>query len=368
MLIKFAKACLVPFSVFLALFLLEMAAIATLLSGSVAAHEAAPSEIILTRVAEDTLSLQVTLDVVQAREHSDGVINPVTPGDAYAMERFTTQIRRTLRLSVDGNLSDLKAVATTAKDDGRTVFDISAAISPTAQELMISPGAVVGDSLIRFVGDDSQTTTRFVSSNGNGFFALANGSEAASLSSVMRDYVYAGFIHIVPRGLDHILFVVGLFLLTLRLRPLLLQVSLFTLAHTATLALGATGVIVVPAAIVEPLIAASIVFIAVENIVSKDLSPWRPYVVFAFGLLHGLGFAGVMAEFGLPQSHFVAGLIAFNIGVELGQIFVLALCFAAVGFWFAHKTWYRRGISIPASVIVAATGAVWTVQRVGDVL
>lgn len=368
MLIKFAKACLVPFSVFLALFLLEMAAIATLFSGSVEAHEAAPSEIVLTRVAEDTLSLQVTLDLVQAREHSGVTNDPLTLVDAYAVERFAAHIRRTLRLSVDGNLTDLKAVATTAKDDGRTAFDMNAAISPTAQEFAISPGAVVGDSLVRFVGDDSQITTRFVSGNGDEVFALASGPEATSVSAVMRDYVYAGFIHIVPRGLDHILFVVGLFLLTLRLRPLLLQVSLFTVAHTATLALGATGVIVLPAAVVEPLIAASIVFIAVENIVSKDLSRWRPYVVFGFGLLHGLGFAGVMAEFGLPQSHFVAGLIAFNIGVELGQLFVLALCFAAVGFWFAHKTWYRRGISIPASVIVAATGAVWTVQRVGDVL
>ena len=147
------------------------------------------------------------------------------------------------------------------------------------------------------------------------------------------------------------------------MRPLVWQISAFTLAHTVTLALGAMGWVNVPGSIVEPLIAASIVYVAVENIFAKGLNPWRPFVIFGFGLLHGLGFASVLGEFGLPDGQFIPALIAFNIGVELGQLTVIALAFLAVG-WFARKSWYRAGIAIPASCIIAAVGAYWCVERV----
>lgn len=119
----------------------------------------------------------------------------------------------------------------------------------------------------------------------------------------------------------------GLFLLSTRLTALLWQVTAFTLAHTVTLALGVTGVVAVAPAIVEPLIALSIVYIAAENLITKRLHPWRPVVVLCFGLLHGLGFAGVLEEVGLSANHFVTGLLAFNVGVELGQLAVIAVCF-----------------------------------------
>ena len=178
------------------------------------------------------------------------------------------------------------------------------------------------------------------------------------------DYVGVGFDHIIPKGLDHILFVVGLFLLSTRLRPLLWQITSFTVAHTVTLGLGMAGVISIPANIVEPLIAASIVYVAVENIFMDRLSPWRPVVVFFFGLLHGLGFAGVLKEFGLGAGNFVAGLIGFNVGVELGQLAVIAVCFLAVGFWFGRKDWYHARVTIPGSVIIALIGSWWFYERV----
>lgn len=177
-------------------------------------------------------------------------------------------------------------------------------------------------------------------------------------------YIPVGFDHIVPKGLDHILFVLGLFFLSTRLRPLLVQVSAFTLAHTVTLALGALGYVQVPAAIVEPIIAASIVFVAVENIFSQGLSRWRPVIVFGFGLLHGLGFASVLGEFGLPEGAFVPALIGFNVGVELGQLFVIAVAFGLVGAWFRDKPWYRASIAVPASAMIAAVGLWWVVERV----
>lgn len=189
------------------------------------------------------------------------------------------------------------------------------------------------------------------------------GPTEQSVWQIVADYIVIGFEHIIPKGLDHILFVIGLFLLSTKLAPLLWQVTSFTIAHTITLALGMLGLVTIPAYIVEPLIAASIVYICVENLFMDRLSRWRPFVIFAFGLLHGLGFASVLTDIGLSQSHFVAGLIAFNVGVELGQLSVILLCFLAVGFWFRSKAWYRPAIIVPGSIIIAAIGAYWLLER-----
>ncbi len=175
-------------------------------------------------------------------------------------------------------------------------------------------------------------------------------------------YVVVGFTHILPKGLDHILFVLGLFLLSTRWKPLLVQVTAFTLAHSVTLALGLYGVVKVSPSIVEPLIALSIVYVAVENLMTRKLQVWRPIIVFAFGLLHGLGFAGILIEIGLPRSDFVLGLVAFNIGVEFGQLAIIALAFLAVGLAM-KKSWYHARIVAPASLAIAAMGAWWFVER-----
>jgi hypothetical protein len=175
-------------------------------------------------------------------------------------------------------------------------------------------------------------------------------------------YLVLGFEHILPRGMDHILFVLGLFLLGNRLRPLLLQVTAFTIAHSLTLGLSLYGVFQLSPRIVEPLIALSIAFVAVENLCTAELKPWRPFVVFGFGLMHGLGFAGVLTSMGLPRREFATALVAFNGGVEFGQLSVLALAFLAVG-WWRERNWYRRAIVIPASGLIAAIGLFWTVQR-----
>lgn len=177
-------------------------------------------------------------------------------------------------------------------------------------------------------------------------------------------FITIGFQHIVPKGLDHILFVVGLFLLSPQFRPLLSQVTGFTVAHSVSLALGIYGVVRVSPTIVEPLIAASIVFVCVENLFTDRLQRWRPAVVFGFGLLHGLGFAGVLQEVGLPRSQFVTALIGFNLGVELGQLTVLGGCFLGVGLWFRHREWYRRAITIPASMAVALVAVYWFFERI----
>ncbi len=181
---------------------------------------------------------------------------------------------------------------------------------------------------------------------------------------VVRTYLELGFTHILPKGTDHILFVLGIFLLSIRLKPILMQVTAFTIAHTITLALTIYGVVSLSPRIVEPLIALSIVYVAVENILTPNLSPWRVAVVFAFGLLHGMGFAGVLSQLGLPRSEFLPALLSFNVGVELGQLAVIAGAFLLIGLAFRNKPWYRRWIVIPGSIAIAIVGLFWFVQRV----
>lgn len=181
---------------------------------------------------------------------------------------------------------------------------------------------------------------------------------------VARQYLLLGYTHIVPYGLDHILFVLGIFLLSSRVRPILMQVTSFTVAHSITLGLSMYGVLSVSPRIVEPMIAVSIAYVAIENIFAREVSAARVFVVFAFGLLHGLGFAGVLRELGLPRAQFATALLTFNLGVEGGQLTVIAAAFLLVAAWHRQKPWYRERFVVPASAVIAATGIFWTVQRV----
>lgn len=195
-------------------------------------------------------------------------------------------------------------------------------------------------------------------------FSLQEVFAKRAVSEVIASYIAIGFSHIIPKGADHLLFILGIFLLSVRLKPLLWQVTMFTIAHTITLGLSMNGMVSLPANIVEPLIALSIAYIGIENIFHKSLHKSRLFLVFAFGLLHGLGFASVLTDFGMPDEDFAVALISFNVGVELAQLTVIAIAFALVGFWFRHKSWYRRVIIIPASASIALTGFLWTIQRI----
>jgi hypothetical protein len=179
---------------------------------------------------------------------------------------------------------------------------------------------------------------------------------------IVRQYLWLGYTHILPKGLDHILFVLGIFLLSPRLKTMLLQVTAFTIAHSITLGLSMYGIVSLSPRIVEPLIALSIVYVAIENLVTRELKPWRIALVFMFGLLHGLGFAGVLRELGLPRDEFLTALLTFNLGVEGGQITIIAAALLAV-FPFMKKGWYRQRVVIPASLLIAIVGAYWMFVR-----
>jgi hypothetical protein len=179
---------------------------------------------------------------------------------------------------------------------------------------------------------------------------------------IAQEYLWLGYTHILPKGRDHILFVLGIFLLSPRWQTMLLQVTAFTIAHSITLGLSIYGVLSLPSRIVEPLIALSIAYVAIENLVTRELKPWRLALVFMFGLLHGLGFAGVLRELGLPRGEFLTGLVAFNLGVEGGQLTVIAFAAILVA-PFVKRGWYRHRVVIPASLLIAAIGIYWTITR-----
>ena len=177
-------------------------------------------------------------------------------------------------------------------------------------------------------------------------------------------YVKLGYQHILPLGLDHILFVLGLFLLNPKLKPILWQATAFTVAHTVTLGLSMYNVIKPPANIVEPLIALSIMYVALENIISPKLKATRIGVVFLFGLVHGMGFASALGQLGLPQNSYLTSLLMFNVGVELGQLTVILAAFFLLAKWFGNKPYYRKAIVIPLSILIAIIAAYWTVERI----
>tara|TARA_B100000242_G_scaffold249075_1_gene190287 strand:+ start:2711 stop:3457 length:747 start_codon:yes stop_codon:yes gene_type:complete len=174
-------------------------------------------------------------------------------------------------------------------------------------------------------------------------------------------FIKAGFEHIIPQGIDHILFVLGLFFSTIKFRSLILQVSAFTLAHSITLALAALGFVKLQLSVVEPLIFLSIVWVAFENCFFKQTTKWRPLIVFIFGLLHGLGFAALLSQYGLPKDNFISLLLAFNVGVEIGQLTVLLAAFILIRLIF-RKYKSNNQLKIPASILIGFFGLYWFIE------
>ena len=228
------------------------------------------------------------------------------------------------------------------------VFSWSSSFGPiVVRQLGIENG------LTQFLANGDVSDPIFpIGSSGNGKF------------DTFLDYIVVGFDHIIPKGWDHIIFVLGLFFFSTKLKPLIWQISAFTLAHTVTLALGSFGYIKIVPEIVEPLIALSIIYISIENIFIKKFTSWRPIVIFAFGMLHGLGFASVLGEFGLPTGFFVPALLGFNVGVELGQLSVVLIAFISIGYWLNKKNYYNKSVAHPISAIIGLIGAFWFIERV----
>lgn len=177
-------------------------------------------------------------------------------------------------------------------------------------------------------------------------------------------YLKTGYTHILPLGLDHILFVLSLYLLSPKIKPVLWQATAFTVAHSITLGLAMYHIISPSPRIIEPVIALSIIYVALENIFSPSLKKSRIGIVFLFGLVHGMGFASALGQLGLPQNAYLSSLVMFNVGVELGQLTVIIAAFYLFGKWFGEKSYYRKAIVVPISIVIALVAGYWTVERV----
>jgi hypothetical protein len=191
----------------------------------------------------------------------------------------------------------------------------------------------------------------------------AAGFAAESGFATVERYLRLGITHILPHGWDHVLFVAALVLGSQkRLRALLAELGAFTAAHTVTLGLGALGLVVFPGRIVEPLIAFSIAFVALENLLRRGKPRNRIVWAFAFGLLHGQGFAGALSETGIPRDAFLTALLSFNAGVELGQLAVVAALLLVMRGLEEPERFQRYALR-PGSLAIALIGLYWAVER-----
>ncbi|MBI2753738.1 MAG: HupE/UreJ family protein, partial [Betaproteobacteria bacterium] len=189
------------------------------------------------------------------------------------------------------------------------------------------------------------------------------------LGETLRHYIVAGIEHIAI-GYDHIAFLLAVIVLGRHFWPLFAAVTAFTVAHSITLTLAVLGLVALPSRIVEPLIAATVVYVAVENFFVRDIRHrWR--LTFVFGLIHGFGFASVLREHGIPDQALIPALAAFNVGVEVGQILVVAAAVIAwrAGFALSGQPGtsgdgaLQRRTSLAVSAGVFALGLYWLAER-----
>ena len=181
--------------------------------------------------------------------------------------------------------------------------------------------------------------------------------------AVVKKFIPAGIHHILI-GPDHLLFLVGLLLLGGSVRQLAVIVTAFTVAHSITLSLAALNLVSPPARIIEPAIALSIVYVGADNLLIRGGRDVRAWIAFAFGFIHGFGFANVLREMDLPARALGWSLFAFNVGVEIGQLLVVAVVATALAALRTRSETAGRQLAFAGSVVVMAAGTFWFIQRV----
>lgn len=340
-------------------------ALIVLLTGAMHAHEPERTTVTLTLAADGHFDLVVTNDaaflLLRLETFAGGSVPAnVTPEQREArLAQLTAVFADRIVLFVDQHEVRATSVAFVAPNS----FHLTGVMPRDATRLRWLYGLVVDSYPLEIRKPDGTSTIEWIDgTNWSSMIDLSRTFTRPTRLEIVRQYLALGYTHILPKGLDHILFVLGLFLLSPRPKTMLLQVTAFTIAHSITLGLSMYGIVSLPSRIVEPLIALSIAYVAIENLFTRELHAWRLALVFLFGLLHGLGFAGVLRELGLPRGELLTALLTFNVGVEFGQISVIVVALAAVG-WSMKKGWYRQRVVIPASLIIAAVGIYWTLVR-----
>ena len=228
---------------------------------------------------------------------------------------------------------------------------IDAALFPydTAHQTFLN--VYEGDALTQAILDRGRTRFEYFAGSRQGAVA------------VIRKFVPAGIHHILI-GPDHLLFLVGLLLLGGTIRQLAVVVTAFTVAHSITLSLAALNLVSPPARIIEPAIALSIVYVGADNLLVREGRDVRAWIAFAFGFIHGFGFASVLREMELPARALGWSLFSFNLGVEIGQLFVVIAVASALTALRARSEAAGQRLAFAGSLVVIAAGTFWFVQRV----
>ena len=208
-----------------------------------------------------------------------------------------------------------------------------------------------GDGLTQAILDRNRAEFEYFAGTRQGVFA------------VVKKFVPAGIHHILI-GPDHLLFLVGLLLVGGTIRQLAYVVTAFTVAHSITLSLATLNLVSPPARIIEPAIALSIVYVGADNLLVRDGRDVRAWIAFGFGFIHGFGFANVLREMDLPSRALGWSLFSFNIGVEIGQLLVVAIVGTAFAALRSRSEIAGRELAFAGSIVVIAAGAFWFVQRV----
>jgi hydrogenase/urease accessory protein HupE len=341
----------------------------------VSGHEIGTTQLAAWFPDDQTYRIEITVDpdaLLTRLELLDG--RPVTPpADRQGRDRriasLTDACLKAVRVAFDGaavrpQITYRPASALNDLAQGPSIVQLTGVRPAGAGAFSVRYDLAIGTfALVAHVGAAPAQTIWIEAGAESAPVSLVAPPPPLTTGEVAARYAAFGFTHILPKGLDHILFVLGLFLLTAKWRPVLTQISAFTLAHSITLGLTMYGVVSLPAQMVEPMIALSIAYVAIENLLTTELKSWRVALVFSFGLLHGMGFAGVLKDVGLPRHDFLTALIAFNVGVEAGQLAVVGIAFAAVAYWRRNAVTYRRFVTQPASVVIGMAGVYWMVVR-----
>jgi len=336
--------------------------LALLAATSAAAHEIGSAKVEITLAKDGRYTVVAKIDP----EH-------VAPGPLRtSRETLRREFIEKARIAFDGVPRELvetdESKATPLPDWPAFILKFSGRIPAEAKGVTFRQDAAIGWYLVQVINEGIEGSASQWLDVGKESkpFAIAAPPPAPTLGSTVAQYVVLGYQHIVPKGLDHILFVLGLFLMSTRWRALLAQVTAFTVAHSITLGLAIYGALSLPSTVVEPLIAASIVYVAIENVLAKELHKSRIAVVFCFGLLHGLGFASALQAIGLPSGDIPLALIAFNVGLD-AALLAFVLAWLLLGAALRSVTWPAWAHQVPLYAM-GTLGAFWSFQRAAALL
>jgi len=329
--------------------------------GAIAAHTTSTGLATLA-VSGPTLRYRLTILPDEVPAEAARLLASAADGDSASVERVALELRRRVTVRAgDTPCRPGRAVIQGSRlGDGRVILELTIQCPTPPARL------VIRDDWFDLFGEHYRTIARIEAPGG--------AREAVFLPDARETTVEfgrdtsdrgAGFLRLgvehILTGYDHLLFLVALLLRGGRLVSLLKIITAFTVAHSVTLALAALGVVTIPDRVVEPVIAASIVWVALENILLRNAPSQRWLVSFLFGLVHGFGFASAIEPLGLPRGRLALALLGFNLGVEAGQALVVALLLPLL-LWLRGSAWEPRTVQA-ASLAVAAVGCVWLIER-----